>query len=900
MTLNDYTNDFLDSSIHPLHSFFHPESIAIIGSSEKAKSVGRTFTNNIIQGGYEGKIYPVNPKRSSIFDLPCYKSVLELPTTVDLAIIITPAQTVRSIISECGIKGIKNVLIISAGFKERGQEGLQLEEELIDEAKKYGIRIIGPNCLGIINPYHNLNATFASTSCLKGSIAFISQSGAMCTAVLDWSIKEKIGFSSFISIGSMADIHFGDLIDYLGSDENTHSILIYMETIGDARSFISSAKEVGLNKPIILIKPGKTSAAAKAAASHTGSLAGSDEVFDAAMHRASVLRVDTIQELFNMALVLSLQPPLKGANVTIITNAGGPAVLATDALISKGGKLTTLSKTLMDELNQILPQAWSHSNPIDILGDSTPETFGKVTAKVVHDQNSDALLIILAPQDMADPINSAKEVIEAIKGIKKPVITSWMGGESVNPGIEILKAAKIPNFRFPDDAAHLFAKMWSHRSDLEDNYITPMPIENESQSEHQHAQIKRRLEQIHQEGRTILTEIEAKEILNILQIPTTESYLAKTSDEAVNYANLIGYPVVLKLNSLTITHKSDVGGVKLNIQSANEVEKAFQDIEKNIIRTYSKDHFQGVSVQPMISLKGIELILGSSIDEQFGPTLLFGHGGKLVEILKDKALTLPPVNSTMAYHLMKKTKIYEALKGVRGDKPVNITKLQEIIVTFSNLITYHPIIKECDINPLLVNDEKIVALDARIILHQDLKNIPKPAIRPYPYTYIKSITVGNISLILRPIKPEDEPLIKKFHQGLSPESVKSRFSKNIELSQRISHAKLSKICAADYEKTIAILAIFQGEVIGIARFIKLSSTSFAIFRAMVTDSMQNKGVGQALLLHLFSIAKMEGIIKLVGTVPKNNQRMLRLVEKMGCNLEEHPKDPDLLRAIYNF
>ena len=896
MSYSDYNEDFLDVSNHSLSLFFCPNSVAIIGASETEPSVGRTVVNNLIKDGYKGKIFPVNPKRETVLGLKCYSSINDINEKVELAIIIVPAKSVAKVIEECGQKQIKHAIIISAGFKELGPSGLELENEMLEKARLYGMRIIGPNCLGLINPHHNFNASFASSNALKGQIGFISQSGAMCTAVLDWSLKKKIGFSAFISIGSMSDVNFGDLIDYLGNDPNTSSILIYTETIGNARAFMSAAKEVALTKPIIIIKPGKTKAAALAAASHTGSLAGSDEVFDAAMHQAGVLRVDTISDLFNMALVLSWQPMPKGANLNIVTNAGGPAVLATDALISEGGKLPKLSDELLEELNSFLPPAWSHNNPIDVLGDTKPETYGKVIKLALQDPHSDAVLAILAPQDMTDPLKAAQELIEAVKDEEKPILTSWMGGKSVDPGIAALQDARIPNFRFPDNAVQIFAKMWAHAADLKSIYVTPQVTLESSKAKSQKAQVSKILQDIFDQKREILTEHEAKEIIEIYGLPVCKTYLAHTKEEAVIKARLLNYPVVLKLNSTSITHKTDVDGVKLNLHSEEEVRQAYDQIYNNLVKLNLSEQFDGVTIQPMIKMDGYELIIGSSIDEQFGPVILFGLGGTLVEIFKDKALALPPLNTTLAQKLIKKTKIYNALIGARGKKQVDLQALEKILVRFSELIVEQPLIKECDINPLIISDTAIIALDARIILHNKQLNTTKLALRPYPLEYIKQIQLNGLNIEIRPIKPEDEPLVIKFHNALSKKTVRERFLKDITLEERTDHNRLIRICASDFDKSIAIIALHDSEILGIARLNKIWGSKSGSFTAIIIDKMQNKGIGTKMIQSLIDISRQEGIEKIFCYIEKSNYKANSLFKKFGFKLEEHASDPDKIYA----
>lgn len=688
-----------------MEPFFHPKSIAVIGATETAGSVGRTLMANL--NIFPGKLFPVHPKRQHVFGRKCFPSISSIQEPIDLAIVVTPAQTVPGIIGECAKKEIPAGIIISAGFKEVGEEGAKREAEILQV--KGNMRLIGPNCLGLMRPKSDLNATFAKGMALSGSSAFISQSGAMCTAVLDWSFKQKFGFSAFVSIGSMADVQFADLITYLGKDPETKTILIYMESVGDGPAFLEAARAVATKKPIIVIKAGRTAQAAKACASHTGSLAGSDEVFDAAMRRFGVLRVETIEDLFHIALTLSLQPIPKGPHLAIITNAGGPAVLATDALVFQGGEITKPGQTSIETLNTFLPAAWSHTNPLDLIGDASAKTYGKTLAVIAEDAAFDGMLVILSPQDMTDPLGTAEEVILHAKKMDKPVLASWMGGQSTELAFQRLMEAGIPTFAFPDSAAKVFAQLWNHTKDLADIYENG----KEKTFDADRADAKKIFESVRKEGRTLLSEHEAKRILQAYSIPASPTRIAATREEAIQAAHELGFPAVLKLHSHTITHKSDVGGVKLNLQDDEEVAAAFDMIQKVV----SAQDFGGVTVQPMMKfLDSFELIFGSSIDAQFGPVLLFGAGGVFVEVFKDKALTLPPLNTLLARRVMQRTKIYHALHGIRGKAPIDTKKIEELFVRFSQLITDHPFIEECDINPLLVSPEHIVALDARITI----------------------------------------------------------------------------------------------------------------------------------------------------------------------------------------
>ena len=625
---------------HPLDSIFMPKSVAVVGATEKVGSVGRTVLWNLMNTPFGGPIYPVNPTRPSVLGIKAYPKLAGLPEKPDLIVVTTPAAIIPGIIGEAADLGIPGAVVISAGFKETGPAGVELERQLLAHARRGNMRLVGPNCLGVMNPISGVNATFAAGIARRGNVAFISQSGALCTAVLDWSLREMVGFSAFVSIGSMLDVGWGDLISYFGDDPNTKSIVIYMESIGDARAFLSAAREVALTKPIIVIKPGRTEGAAKAAASHTGSLTGSDDVLEAAFKRCGVLRVNKISDLFYMSEVLSKQPRTQGNRLTIITNAGGPGVLATDALLTSGGALAEVSKVTMDDLNKVLPPVWSHNNPIDVIGDASPDLYAKALEIAGRDPNSDGLLVILTPQAMTDATATA-EKLKAFGHVEgKPVLASWMGGDEVAAGEAILNRADIPTFAYPDTAAMVFTSMWQYSENLRALYETPEPSADPADLESGRAKAAIMIEAVKKTGRTILTESESKDLLGCYGIPTVITKIAKTEAAAAKVAKEIGFPIVLKLYSETITHKTDVGGVQLNLKDEADVRKAFNDIKQAVTEKKGAQHFQGVTVQKMIKLgDGYEIILGSSIDPQFGPVLLFGMGGQLVEIFKDKSLS---------------------------------------------------------------------------------------------------------------------------------------------------------------------------------------------------------------------------------------------------------------------
>ena len=885
---------------HPLNAFFEPESIAVIGATEKAGSVGRTILWNLINNPFGGTVFPINPKRASVLGIKAYPNLAALPQPVDLAVIVTPAPMVPGLIDECVETGVKGAIIISAGFKETGAQGAEMERQILEQARRGKLRLIGPNCLGVMSPLTGVNATFAGAMARPGHVGFISQSGALCTAVLDWSLNANVGFSAFVSIGSMVDVNWGDLIDYLGSDPQTTSIVLYLETIGDARSFLSAAREVARTKPIIVIKAGRSQEAALAATSHTGALAGSYEVFDAACRRSGVLTVNHIDELFSLADVLAQQPRPKGPRLTILTNAGGPGVLATDALISAGGQLADLSHQSKAALDQLLPAHWSHNNPVDVLGDADPERYARALEIAAQDPNSDGLLVILTPQAMTDPTLTAERLKLYAKQTGKPILASWMGGAEVSSGTKILSQAGIPTFPYPDTAAQAFASMWHYISNLRGVYETPLPSLQLDEDGPDQSLMTKLIETSRQAGRTLLTEVESKQLLAAYGIPTVETRVATSEHEAVRCAEEIGYPVVLKLLSETITHKTDVGGVQLHLSGPDAVCNAYRSIATAVADRVGIEHFQGVTVEPMISRDGYELILGSSLDPQFGPVLLFGSGGQLVEVYRDRALALPPLTSTLALRMMEQTRIFTALKGARGRPPVDLDALEQLLVRFSYLVAEQRWIKEIDINPLLASPEGLLALDARVVLYGSETSedeLPKLAIRPYPQQYVQPWTLSNgTPVMLRPIRPEDEPLMVKFHETLSDRSVYFRWLHALQLSQRVAHERLTGVCFIDYDRQMALVADYhnpqtgQHEIIGVGRIIKEPGEDEAEFAVIVTDQFQHQGLGAELLRRLIQIARNENLQRLTGDILIENQGMQAVCKKLGFSVRYAPEE----------
>ena len=877
-----------------LESFFTPASVAVIGATEREGSVGRTIFENLVHSSYHGQVFAVNPKRSELLGIKCYPSVAALSEPVDLAVIVTPAATVPGVVRECVDAGARSAIVISAGFKERGAEGVELERLIKTELRRGSMRLVGPNCLGMMNPSIGLNATFAHDLARPGNVAFLSQSGALLTAVLDWSLREQVGFSAIVSTGSMLDVNWGDLISFYGEDPQTKSILLYIESIADARSFLSAAREVALTKPIIVIKAGRTEAASKAASSHTGAMTGSDDVFDAALRRCGVLRVQSISDLFYMAEVLSKQPRPRGPRLTIVTNAGGPGVLATDALIPNGGELTPLSQESLSALNGFLPPHWSHANPIDILGDADPELYEKAVKIAIADPSSDGLLVVLAPQGMTNPAEVARRLAPYAQGHGKPVLASWMGGQTVSEGEAILNAAGIPTFAYPDTAARAFDYMWSYSSHLRALYETPAMTTSGTDSGARLLKAKKLIDRTLATGRTLLTEVESKELLSLYGIPSVPTRVARTADEAVACSAKFGYPAVLKVYSKTITHKTDVGGVELDLPNAAAVRKAFLSIQSSVRSKAGGKAFQGVTVQPMIRLDGYELILGSNVDPVFGPVILFGSGGQLVEVYRDRALALPPLNTTLAQRLMELTRIHTALRGVRGRKAVNMEGLKAVLVAFSELVVELPRISEIDINPLVVSSKQLLALDARVVLADPKTkdaDLPHSAIRPYPSQYVSRWKMKDGSrAVIRPIRPEDEPRMVGFHESLSEESVYLRYFHMAQLNTRVAHERLIRKCFIDYDREMALVAEVTDPDTGntcigaVARLSRAPSAEEAEIGVIVADKFQHQGLGAELIRKLVDIARIEKIKRIVADFHSENSAIRHLAKHGGATV----------------
>ncbi|HMB44911.1 MAG TPA: bifunctional acetate--CoA ligase family protein/GNAT family N-acetyltransferase [Candidatus Methanoperedens sp.] len=886
-----------------LDSIFNPKSIVLIGASDEEGSVGYILMKNLTEMDYKGLVYPVNIHKQEISGKKAYTAVSQLPQTVDLAIIATPAATVPSLVEECGNAGIKGIIIISAGFKEVGASGKILEEKILEIKKKYNMRILGPNCLGIMHPDIGLNATFISKKQEIGNIAFLSQSGALGSAILDLAAHENIKFSNFVSVGSMIDVDFGDLIDYFGTDPKTRSILMYIEGITDARKFMSAARHFSRTKPIIVVKSGRSTESAKAAASHTGAITGEDMVYDAAFKRAGIVRVKDIADLFNCAEAIGKHPLPRGPNIAIITNAGGPGVMASDAVITLGGKLAQLSNATIEKLNSILPPHWSKSNPIDLLGDAKAQRYEAAAEACFNDEKVDGLLIIYTPQGSSDPAEIAEKILDLYKNKKfsKPYFASFMGYEEVEKANHILTDNGVPTYSTPEQAVATYMYMYQYKRNLELLYETPveLPVDSIPPKQPLVSIIRNAVK----EDRNILTETESKRFLEYYNIPIVKTRVAKTVDEAVTCASQTGYPVALKILSPEISHKTDVGGVKLDINSETELRSAFEDIIKQVKERKPDAHIQGITVQKMVKKKGIEIILGAKTDSLFGPVIMFGRGGVDVEIYKDVAIGLLPLNQTLARRMMEETKVYQLLKGYRNLPPANIKLLEEIIVRFSRMMVDFPQLKEFEINPLLINENEAFALDARAVINSERifsRSHEHLVISPYPEKYksLWKLRDGR-TVILRPIKPEDEPMWLEMFHNFSEESIHFRLFQTI--IEPVAHEFSARYCNIDYDRELAIVAEMedngQRKMLGVVRLNIDPSEKTGEISFIVADQWQGQGLGSKMVDYVIEICKDKKLEKINAVMLPDNFRAIQLFREMGFSIES--MDDGTQKAILN-
>jgi acetyltransferase len=888
-------------SILNLDKIFDPHRVAVIGASDNPASVGHTVLRNLIGSGFRGVVYPVNPKRESVQGIQAFKTIPSLPHPPDLAVICTPAATVPGLVRELGDAGTRGLVIISAGFREIGEEGRKLEQKVLEEQAGFpGMRILGPNCLGIIVPGIHLNASFAPATPGKGHIGFISQSGALCTSVLDWALEEGIGFSYFVSVGNMLDVSMADLIDYLGSATETQSIILYVESITEAREFMSAARAFARTKPIVAYKAGRYAESAKAAASHTGAMAGVDAVYEAAFQRAGIERIFQIEDMFDCAELLARQQPPKGDRLAILTNAGGPGVMTTDALIDRAGELAALSDETFAKLNEVLPTCWSHGNPVDVLGDAPPERFAKALEIVFQDKGVDAVLVILTPQAMTDSTGIAQVVGQVAAKAHKPVLAAWMGGQTVSDGVQLLNQAGIPTYRTPEKAVRAFMHLVSYARNLSTLHETPRDMPVAFTLDRQ--RLRGVFDTILTEGSDVLSENVSKAFLEAYEIPVTKPYLARSAQEAVEVARRLGYPVVLKIHSPQITHKTDVGGVVLNLSTDDAVRQAYERMVKTAAEKRPDAQIVGATVQKMVTYpNSFELILGTKKDPVFGAVIMVGMGGIAAEVFRDRALALPPLNESLARRALESLKSWPLLRGYRGKPGANIDRLIEILMRFSYLVADYPEIKELDVNPLLVTPQDVIALDARVVVDRELMvHSVRPyshlAIRPYPDEFVTERKMKDgTPVILRPIKPEDEPMWHELLASCSTQSIWFRFS---YLFKQTTHEMAARYCFIDYDREIGIVAEVEenGErkLIGVGRLVADVNHEVAEYAVIVVDRWHGHGLGGLLTDYCTEVAKRWGVKKVVAETSKDNARMLATFRNRGFVLNDEQEQDVVL------
>ncbi|MCB4358166.1 bifunctional acetate--CoA ligase family protein/GNAT family N-acetyltransferase [Quatrionicoccus australiensis] len=892
---------------HYLTSLFEPKSVAVIGASERENSVGNVIFKNILNSGYKGKLYAINPKHETIQGQPAYKSIEEIGARVEMAVIATRPQTVPQLIEQCGRSGVRNVIVIASGFSEAGHIGAALERKVLEIARSYNVRILGPNCLGIIRPELGLNATFTKITANPGNLALVSQSGAMCSAVLDWAKANQVGFSSVISLGMTADVDFGEILDYLIYDSRTHYILMYVEGIRNARRFMSALRSAARIKPIILLKAGRHEAGAMATATHSGMAAVSDTVFDAAVRRAGVVRVQNVGQLFYAAKALASKFRPLGNRLAIITNGGGPGAMAADRAGDMGIPLAELSTETMAVLNKALPTTWSHSNPIDIAGDATPERYRDAVLAVTQDPNVDSTLIMLSPQAMTDPLGVAKAIIEISDKLNRTIICCWMGEEQVAEARKLLEDNGIPAFRMPETAIELFHHISKYYRNQKLLLQTPEPTRQHGRPEAEGA--KMLIEALLAERRKVLSEMESKAILRAFKVPVAQTMVARTATEALLLAEQIGFPIAMKVDSPDLPHKSDAGGVRLNIVNAPAVRNAYHDIIDTVSKRHPNAKINGVSIEPFLSRpNGRELMIGVFRDPIFGPVITFGAGGFDVEIFSDRSVALPPLNKFLAADLIDSTRASKILGQFHNMPPVDRDALKEVLLCISEMVCELPWIMELDLNPLIVDENGAIAADARIVIDHAAgasgDRYAHMSIYPYPVHLIQEWQMNDGKVVtIRPIRPEDAELEQEFVKRMSDESRYYRF---MDTLRELTQTMLVRFTQIDYDREMALVATLPPEdeiaegkeyQIGVARYVVNPDGESVEFALAVGDDWQKCGVGRKLMTALIDCARAKGYRAVVGDVLSTNSKMFRLMTSLGFTIHPHPDDTAVKRVV---
>ena len=886
---------------HYLTALFEPKSLALIGASERENSIGSVLFKNLIDSGYKGQYYAVNPKYERVHGMRSYKSIAEIGVRVELAIIATRPQSVLEIVEQCGKSGVKNAIIVTAGFAEAGHSGVLLERKTLAMARRYGVRILGPNCLGIIRPELGLNATFANVGANVGNLALVSQSGAMCSALLDWAKSNQVGFSSVISLGSTADVDFGEILDYLAWDNRTHSILLYLEGLHDARRFMSALRSAARIKPVLLLKAGRHAAGSAAVKVHSGILGGADDVFEAAIRRAGVVRVKNVGQLFYAAKALTSKFCPLGKRLAIVTNGGGPGAMAADHAGDMGIPLAKLSPITIKALNAVLPLNWSRSNPIDIAGDATPERYCDALLAVADDEGVDGILTLLAPQAMTQPLAVAQAVVAVHAHSSKPILACWMGEEQVLAGRTALEQSGIPAFPMPETAVELYYHIATYYENQKLLLQTPPAGSPLTRRGSEGARML--IEAVLQEGRKVLSEMESKAVLRAFHIPVAQTMVARSATESLLLAEQIGFPVVMKVDSPDLVRKSEAGGVRLNVGSAAAVRSAYHDIIETVQRSYPAARINGISVEPYLARpNGRELMIGVFRDAVFGPVITFGAGGINVEIFNDHAVALPPLNRFLALDLIRSTRAAKLLGEFRNMPPIDTAALEDVLLNISAMVCELPWLQELDLNPLILDEGGAIALDARIVIDHvaaSAERYSHMAIHPYPADLVQDWEQADGRVItIRPIRPEDAEIEQNFVKRLSDESKYNRF---MDTLRELTPTMLVRFTQIDYDREMALVATLPGKggevQIGVARYVTNPDGETVEFALAVADDWQMHGVGRKLMTTLIDIARQKGFRAIVGDVLTMNSKMFRLMNSLGFTTQPHHDDPAVKRVV---
>jgi acetyltransferase len=885
-------------SVRNLDKLFKPRSVALIGATPRPGSVDGVVARNLRRARFAGELMLVNPHHRTLDGIPVYPDVASLPRTPDLGVIVTPAETVPGLVGELGARGTRAAVVITAGFGELGAQGRALQQAMLDAAKPHLLRLVGPNGIGIMVPRLGLDATFSHLAARAGDVAFLSQSGAMITAMLDWAVPRGIGFSHVVSLGDMADVDFGDMLDYLAADQHTRAILLYVEGITHGRKFMSAARAAARIKPVLVLKAGRSSAGARAATSHTGVLAGADAVYDAAFRRAGMLRVGTMAELFDAAETLALTREQAGERLAILTNGGGAGVLATDALVAAGGRLAELSQETIAELDRVLPRTWSRGNPVDIIGDASGKRYGDALAALIADREVDAILVLNCPTALAQPEEAARATIDVVAAADystlhgRNVISAWLGEHSARAARQLFAEARIATYETPDSAVNGFLHRVHYRINQE--LLMETPPGRAEAFEPNRAAVRRVIATGFAAGKSWLDPDEAGDVLTAYGFPLLVTRRARDPDEAASVAAEIGFPVALKIRSPAIIHKTDVGGVVLNLGSADQVCGEAMAMLERIGRARPGARLNGFLVQPMTSRAGaVELLVGLVEDPVFGPLVAFGQGGTAVEILRDTSLELPPLNTLLARRLMARTRVWQLLQGYRGRPPVNIDAIVELLVRLGQLAAEHPEVRELEINPLLADAAGTIALDARLrVAPAESVGSARFAIAPYPQhlATVERLRDGTV-LHVRPVRPEDEPLLRDLAAHMTPEDLRLRF---FTATRGLDHRTAARLSQLDYDRELALLAELDGAALGVARFAADPDRLRAEYAIAVRSDWKGRGLGYRLMTRLIDLAGEQGIGELTGEVLPENKPMLQMCRELGFAVTPDPNDPSIV------